>query len=154
MNDPNVCNKSDSNNSSELNKPIIPEEIVTAIKEMPNGKAPGADSILAEMLKNTVSFIIPIFQKFRILDSGVYNYSKRTFQWPQKLQRNLNVFRFKQSIHAIIVSTSQHVGGVKWILNEEQAGFGKSRSNRDGIFVFQCITQKYLSKRGGRCYSP
>ena len=162
----NHCDNCNLNNPEELNRKITSEEIINAISALPKGKAPGADGIIIEMLKHTTQFITPILLILfnKILESGVF---------PDDWARALIIPLLKKGA----VNDPNNYRGIslcsilnkvfmkilynrlsKWvennnILGEEQAGFRKARSTTDNIFAFQCLIQKYLSKKGGRCYS-
>jgi hypothetical protein len=160
------CDECDLNNPEELNIPFTYEEIVHAISALPNGKAPAADGIIIEMLKYTIQFISPILLILfnKILESGVF-----PDDWARALiipllkkgavndPNNYRGISLCSSLNKVFMKIL-YISLSKWVENNnilggEQAGFRKARSTTDNIFVFQCLIQKYLSKKGGRCYS-
>ena len=126
----------------------------------------GADGIITEMIKFSSTFIIPIFHNLfnTIFDTAVF-----PDEWAKALIMPLlkkGAASDPNNYRGISLSSALSKVYMKimynrlsnWVENnnvlaEEQAGFRKGRSTTDNIFVFQCLVQKYLSKKGGRCYS-
>ena len=155
--------------NSGLDEKITVEEVINGISELSNGKSPGEDGILNEMLKSArevfVPYLVILFNK--ILDSGQYpeRWSDAVF-FPLLHKKGSatdpNNFRGisllsvvgKLFTKKLIKRLIKHV---KWAndhnaQHEEQAGYKKGYSTIDNIFVLQSIIQKYLSRQKGRYY--
>ena len=59
--------------NQEINLPISPDEIMSAVKMLKNNKSPGIDEVLNEHIKCTVQMLLPTYTKlFNIIfDTGV-----------------------------------------------------------------------------------
>ena len=56
----NVCQDCIHNVPNMVNEPVTVEVIANAISGLPNNKVPGADGVLAKMLKFTLIYLTPL----------------------------------------------------------------------------------------------
>ena len=133
---------------------------------MSNGKAPGADGVVIEMLKCSTHVTLPYLRHLynRVLTTG--NFPK---QWCQAvlaplhkkgLKSDPNNYRGIALLSVLGKMFTKIINNrlVLWMENcelqkEEQAGFRKGYSTVDNIFVLQSLIQKYCTRKGGRFYT-
>ena len=138
-------------------------KVITSLK---NGKSCGIDGIANECLKQSRLIITPLLcQLFnKILKTGVFPDS-----WCNALiipihksgkiddpgnYRGISLLSciskvFTKVLNDRLVSWATQNGK----LFEEQGGFTKGKGTTEQIFILQSLLSKYLSKKGGRCYS-
>ena len=132
---------------------------------MKNGKSPGSDGIVIEMLKSGSNVIIPILTLLfnKILDSGLFpDKWCEAIIFPLHKDGSLTDVKNYRGISLLNVISKVFTGVlnkrlVTWAqinskFKEEQAGYRVGYSTVDQIFTFYTIVQKYLSKKGGRFY--
>ena len=139
---------------------ITEEEIHKAIQHMKNGKSPGVDNILTEMLKSCeyqiMTFLVALFNK--LFRSGCF-----PFVWSKAiivpLHRKGDV---NNSDNYLGISLLSSLGKIytcvlndrltKWAnimdkVSETQAGFRQGYSVVENIFTLYAIIEKNLCKR-------
>ncbi len=149
----------------ELNELISTDEILWCINNMSNGKAPGVDGIVIEMIKCSSHVTVPYLKHMynKVLVSG--NFPK---QWCQAVlaplhkkgpkndpsnYRGIALLSVLGKIFTKILNERLVTLTEKFELQrEEQAGFRKGYSTTDNIFTLQSLIQKYCSRKGGRFY--
>jgi Reverse transcriptase (RNA-dependent DNA polymerase) len=133
------------------------EEVVDAIKGLKNGKAPGADKITSEMLKNMgekaaklllqlyntawrqeiipsdweVALILPIFKKGDSKQCNNYR-GISLLCTPMKVFEKILDAKLRRKI--------------EYTLHEAQSGFRKGRSVQDHVFTIKQITEKAIAQ--------
>ena len=152
-------------NLDVLNEKITETDIDEAINCMSNNKAPGLDGIPIEQIKANKSFYIPMFEKLfnQILDTGIFPeewskaiicpiHKKGSTNEP-KNYRGISLLCTMSKIFTKILNVRLNSWAEEEnIRHEEQAGFRKGYSTADQVFNLQCLIQKYISKKKGRCY--
>jgi len=152
-------------NVEELDKPITKQEVVGSIKRLKSGKSGGLDGIVPEMLKEASNqigdFLTDLFNEIFI--SGVYPDS-----WTEAIvvpvhkkgdanmtdnYRGISLLNLLGKCYTTILNKRLY----SWLecndkIIESQAGFRKGYSTTDHVFTLYAITQKYLSKKGGKLY--
>ena len=132
---------------------------------MSNNKAPGLDGISIEQIKANKSFYIPMFEKLfnQILDTGIFPeewskaiicpiHKKESTHEP-KNYRGISLLCTMSKIFTKILNARLNSWAEEEnIRHKEQAGFRKGYSTADQVFNWQCLIQKYISKKKGRCY--
>ena len=159
------CTECDMDSTEILNDLFTLEEVMSCIDAMPNGKAPSPDVIAIELFKCDVSFFAPLLLELynTTLKSGDYPTA-----WcdaiicpihkggPRTDENNYRGISLLSVVWKIFTKVCNNRlvswATVKNKYNEAQAGYRKGFSTRDHLFTLQTITQKYLSKTGGRCY--
>jgi len=139
---------------------ITMDEIVNAIQNLKNGKAPGTDNILGEMLKCSSNYITPYLCK-------LFNHIFTSGKFPKSWSRSVMVPLHKGgplddpdnfrgiSLTSILSKVFLHIINSRlqtWVddnnlIGEEQAGFRRGYSTIDNIFVLSGLIQKYLNRR-------
>jgi hypothetical protein len=80
----NILNKLDFSNTV-LDSEISEKEMLAAVKELKNNKAAGVDCIKNEMIKHSISFILPCLKMlFNNYDSNKWYLSIRLENWLYK----------------------------------------------------------------------
>ena len=148
-----------------LNEMLTEGEILCSINAMANGKAPGTDGIVIEMIKVDCDFFVPLLTRLfnAILDTGIYPsawaeamicpiYKKGSKDDPSNYRgiSLLNVISkiFPKALNSRLSSWAEECK----VHHEEQAGFRHGYSTVDQIFVLQSMVQKYLCRKRGRLY--
>ena len=153
------------NDADILNKPFTMAELTASINDLKLGKSGGPDGILPEMLKYTLHEIASILLPFynRILVTGLF---------PEPWSKSILCPIFKAGSHTDpnnfrgislndvfnkILTGMWHNRSYQWAvennkIDESQAGFRKSYSTIDNLFVLMSLVQKYISKKGRRFY--
>jgi hypothetical protein len=159
------CDECESNFSEFLNDPITESEILNAINKSSNGKAPGVDGIINELLKHSKLILIPVLLE---LFNSVMNCGGFPKEWSEAMiipihkkgpaddpdnYRGISLLPSIAKLFTKIINERC----VKWKefndkYKEEQCGFRKERGVIDQIFTLQAIAQKHLSKKKGRYY--
>ena len=128
-------------------------EVKQAIKRLKNGKAPGTDSITAELLKANIEFSAT---KIHQLLGKVWTFEKIPQPWKQgliiKLPKKGNLKECKNSRGITLLSVVGKVlgriiiervrNGVDRRLRKEQAGYRKGRGTTDQIFILRNIIEQ------------
>lgn len=151
--------------TDELDNEISPDEVRLAIRKLKTGKSPGHDDILAEMLKGGhdvfVSFLTDLFN--HVFSSGSF-----PEMWTKSIivpihkkgdmhcvdnYRGVSLLSIVSKCYTFILNRRLY----NWVedgekITETQAGFRKGYSTADHIFTLYAMTQKYLSKKGGKLY--
>lgn len=148
-----------------LDKEISCQEIVNAIQEMHNGKAPGLSGIPIEFFKNAPYHCIDLLKSLfnSILSTGIYPtewtygviiplYKKGKLDDPGNY-RPITLLEVTGKIFCKIINNRLH----SWAEREEffvdeQAGFRHGFQTQDNIFILNAIIGKYLSLYKGRLY--
>uniref|UniRef100_A0A672KW72 Reverse transcriptase domain-containing protein n=1 Tax=Sinocyclocheilus grahami TaxID=75366 RepID=A0A672KW72_SINGR len=148
-----------------LDSSITYNEIFKAIMSMSNGKAPGPDSIIIEMLKAASHMLCPIMLSLynKTLDTGCFpefwceavicplykNGDKNDVENDRGISL-LNVFGkiFTKVLNRRLVSYVE----VNNMFYEEQAGYRSDYSTIENIFILQSVVLKYITKQKGRMY--
>ena len=149
----------------ELNRDIQADEVKAAIDHLRNGKSPGPDNVIGELLKRAQSVGIPFLVKF-------FNYLFSQGQFPKQWTKALLVPIHKKgdvnnpdnyrgiSLLSILSKCYTYIltKRLEWWAEtqgkiiEEQGGFRKGRSTIDSIFVMIFMIEKSLSKSKGKLY--
>ena len=148
-----------------LNSSLTEEEVSSSINEMSNGKAPGTDGIVVEMIKADRILFVPLLTKLfnKIFDTGIY-----PTEWAEAMicpiykkgsrdnPTNYRGISLLNVISKIFTKTLNNRLG-NWanendVHHEEQAGFRHGYSTVDQMFVLQSLVQKYLCRKKGRLY--
>ena len=154
----------DANNDA-LNKDISEDEIFLAISQLNAGKSPGPDGICIDILKYISPMIIPYLHQLfnEILTTGIVPESwgesiivpihKKCSRTEPNNYRGISLINATCKIFTYILNNRLY----SWceenkLLDESQAGFRQNYSTVDNIFTLMSVTQKYISKRGGRFY--
>ena len=138
-----------------------------AINQLRSGKSPGLDGITNEILKKAGALFVPLLIKLfnTILKTGLFPFSWCNALIVPVYKKHGNIigpgnyrgiaFLFcVGKVFTKIINTRLS----NWAIDEEklyevQAGFTKGKSTVDQVFVLQSLVSKYISKKGGRCYS-
>ena len=167
--------KAETENDMNLNVPLVCDEVLDeeisedeikfAVSKLKNGKASGHDEILGEMLKSG-------HKQFEHYLLELFNEIFSTCQFPSAWTRSIIVPIHKKgdtecvqnyrgvSLLSIVSKCYTSILNrrlYEWAedngkLLENQAGFRRNYSTTDHIFTLYAITQKYLSKKGGKLY--
>jgi len=145
---------------SAMDSEISLDEILSSIKSLKVGKAPGDDKVLGEMLKCSANVILPYLGK-------LFNAILQKTQFPSIWTRSIIVPLHKGGSYDtpdnyrgisltstlskvflhIITQRLQAWADDNDLIGEEQAGFRKGYSTIDNIFILQGFIQKYLSRQ-------
>ncbi len=147
-------------NDSSINEPFSTQEVLKGIKSLKNNKAPGADCITNEMLKNVppnaLSAITTVFNL--ILDTGIVPTT-----WASGLikpiyknkgdAKNVDNYRaitlvscFGKLFTSLLNNRITALLEENNALSEAQAGFRSGHSTIDHIFALKAIVELYLSQ--------
>jgi len=148
-----------------LNGEITEDEIISAVKNMKNSKAPGYDLIVNEYVKSTVHLLMPLYKKLfnKILDSGsipegwtigiilpIYK-NKGDPLNPDNYRGITLVPSVGKLFTSIINDRLSKFSDLVEIVPKSQAGFRKGFSTLDNIFVLYVLIELYFSS-GKRLY--
>lgn len=141
-----------------IDQDITEDEILSAVKKLCNGKAPGGDEIVNEYIKSTVNQFLPIYTKLfnLVFDSGIVpnswlNTNKPLFK-SKGDPNNLDNYRaicltsnlgkvFTSILNSRLNALSDEIG----IITDAQGGFRKGYSVQDSMFVMHALISLYLS---------
>ena len=152
-------------NVDSLDRPISEEEVLLVIKNLKLGKSSGLDGILAEMFKsadNTVAgFLTDCFNE--LFKNGEYPdlwtqaiivpiHKKADTDVPDSY-RGVSMLSILGKCYTAILNKRLY----DWLeendkTDETQAGFRRGYSTTDHVFTLCAMTQKHLSRRGGKLY--
>ena len=147
----------ESANDYSLNDPITKEEVLKAVSCLGNGKAPGCDNILNEVVKFSISHFTSFYVKLfnNILDTGSF---------PSAWSSGLIVPIYKGSgdkgdacnyrgitlssclgkvFTRVLSSRIDNFVSINETLLINQAGFRKHQSTSDHVFVLKCLIDVY-----------
>ena len=159
--------KLNADKGHELDEPITEKEIRTLSKKLKNKKAPFTDKVRNEMIKTSISFLLPAYQKLfnLVLQSGIYPdawcegsitpiFKSGDLSDPNNY-RGICVSsclgKFFTSIlnHRLLLYVEKNQ-----ILHNCQIGFLPRNRTSDHIFTLRTIVDKYvLNRSGGRVYA-
>lgn len=148
-----------------LNTCITVEEVIFSIDKLSLGKSCGNDGICSEFYKYTKDDISPILCTLfnKIFATGQFPYTwgesvicpvyKSGITSDPNNYRGISITTTMYKIFSCILNKRLY----NWaehnnIIDEAQAGFRRGYSAIDNVFCLQAMTQKYLSKAGGRFY--
>ena len=143
--------------SMEEEPGILRDEVISAVRKLTDGKAPGYDNVTAEELKATgetgiiilhhlcnliwrkeefpedwgKAIITPIYKKKDKLDCGNY--------------RGISLLSHAGKVMTIILQRRM-IKKTEETISESQAGFRPGRSTVDQLFSLRQITEKYIEK--------
>ena len=158
------CNGDDA--GTHLNRNVTISEVDEVISKLKIGKASGMDGISNECLKQSKNILSPLLSQLfnKILETGEFPNA-----WCNALiipihksgsvndpgnYRGISLLSciskvFTKVLNNRLVSWATENGK----MFEEQGGFTKGRGTIEQIFILQSLISKYLSKKGGRCYT-
>jgi hypothetical protein len=161
-----ICSNEDASIGGEmLNRDISMAEISDVINHLPNGKSPGVDGILYEMIKTGSDTLMRYMHM-------LFNSILRTGQFPdmwceaiitplhkkgsrneESNYRGISLLSCMGKIFTKVLNNRL----MDWAelhnkLDEGQGAYRRHRSTCDNIFNLYAMTQKYLCKKGGRFY--
>ena len=160
-----LCNQCNDNLPGILNEVFSEKEIHDCIQVQANKKAAGIDGLINEMFKYSNETITPILTGLfnKILQEGcfpqlwreaiIFPILKGGSQHEPSNYRGISLLCSLSKIFTKLINNRL----VMWadennVRHEEQAGYRKNYSTVDQIFTLQCLVQKYLCKKKGRCY--
>jgi hypothetical protein len=137
---------------------ISESEVYEAIRALKNGKAAGPDGILSEFFKHAATTLVPYLVKCfnRLFSTGSYptNWTESIIQPIHKKgdlnnpdnYRGISLLNISSKLYSYILNRRLS----KWledqnVIDESQAGFRKSYSTVDHVFVITALIQKQLS---------
>ena len=143
-----------------LNNPITDQEILKVVSSLKSGKSPGEDNILNEVIKLSVNNFLPFYNKLfnYVLDSGIF---------PDSWASGLIVPLFKNNgdvndpscyrgitllscvgklFNSVLHKRLEKFSSENNIMSKCQAGFQKSQSTTDHIFVLKCLVDLYVKQ--------
>ena len=138
---------------NEINQPITAEEISTAIKSLKNNKSPGIDNVVNEHIKFTLNIMMHIYVKIFniILDSGIIpeNWTlgvikpifknKGSPMQPENYRPITLLSCFGKVFTAILNKRLNNLSDRYDLINWVQAGFRKSFSTTDNLFILKSL---------------
>ncbi len=149
-----------SSNNAILNRAISTEEISKAISLLKNNKSCGVDGILNEYIKSTEAILLPLYTKLfnAVLNTGIIPKSWSVGKIipiyknkgdPEKVDsyRGITILScFGKLFTSVLnIRIEEYINEAK-ILGLEQAGFRKSHSTVDHIFMLKCLVHLHLQK--------
>ena len=141
--------------NQEINLPISPDEIMSAVKMLKNNKSPGIDEVLNEHIRCTVQMLLPTYTKlFNIIfDTGVVpeNWAvgnilpiyknKGSADLPENY-RPITLLSCLGKLFTSIINNRLKAYAEKYdILCHNQAGFRKGHSTVDNLFILQSLLE-------------
>lgn len=150
-----------SHSKKILSSEISRDEILTAIKNLKNAKAPGLDQIINEHIKASKNAFLPIYYKLFniILDSGVFPeqwsvgcikpvYKNKGDSLDPRNYRPITVLSCLGKLFTSILNDRlNRYLELNEILTECQAGFRKSYSTIDHIFSLYALNELMKSQK-------
>jgi exonuclease III len=138
---------------SSLNCIITADEIVKLAKKLKNNKAAGIDQIKNEYIKFSMDKMLPIYVYLfnKVLDSGtipddwsmgliVPVYKKQGSEQDPNNYRGITLLSCVGKLFTMLINERLHTFlECNNLLSENQAGFRKSYSTLDHIFLLKCI---------------
>ena len=142
-----------------LNGNISEDEIIHAVNEMKNGKAPGYDQIVNEYIKTTIDIFLPLYLKLfnKILDTGIIPevwtlgiilpiYKNKGDPLNPDSYRGITLVSCVGKIFTAILNTRlTKFADIFDAIPDAQAGFRKGYSTLDNIFCLHVLIQLYFS---------
>ena len=151
--------------SEALDIPISDQEIIISTKSIHTNRPPGPDGVCIEMLKETLTTILPYLKVLfnDIFNSGIYPedwgesilcpiYKNGNKTSPENYRGISLISSLCKIFNGILTKRLQSLCDDNQVIDESQAGFRKNYSTIDNIFSLQSVVQKYLSREGGRFY--
>jgi hypothetical protein len=150
---------------AELDDPITCDEIVNTVCKMKNNKAGGPDGLEIEMVKNSMTTLLPCLHALynNILISGILPeewckavifplHKKGDVSQPDNY-RGISLLNVTGKIFTKLINNRL----VSWAedndkLREQQCGYRRKYSTIDNCFSLHAVAQKYISKSKGRMY--
>ena len=152
-------NVPDTYDADILDADITANEVAEAIKHTKGGRAPGADGILADMIRSASGLLLPYLLK---LFNSIFQKSYFPKQWTESIivpihkkgtaddpnnYRGISLISNLSKIFMhVLKNRLQQWVEVNDVIGEEQAGFRKGYSTTDHIFVLHSLIQRYLSR--------
>ena len=142
-----------------LNSKITEDEIISAIRGLKNGKAPGYDDVLNEYIKSTFHLLMPLYVLLfnKILDTGIipeiwtagiimaiYK-NKGDPSSPDSYRGITLVSSMGKLFTSILNDRLTKYADLVNIIPEAQAGFRKGYSTVDNIFCLHVLIEIYLA---------
>ena len=142
-----------------MNGVITEQEVIDALKNLKNNKAPGTDKIINEFLKNTNSSMISIYCKLFnvIFDTGIIPESltsgiiipvyknKGSHSDPNNFRPITLISCLGKLFTSLINTRLNFFANEISLISENQAGFRKGYSTVDNIFILHTLVELYFS---------
>ena len=149
----------DNQNNLDLDEKISEEEIKSMINSLKNNKAAGPDCLINEFYRNGAEVIMPFLLKFfnLLFDKSIFplDWSLSILQPLHKKgpvsdpdnYRGISLLNVCSKIYSGILNRRLNDWlEINDVLGEEQAGYRRSRSSLEQIFVLYSIVNKQLVK--------
>jgi len=161
-----TCDECADSGNLDLDRPFTVQEVAFVVDSLDSSKSPGIDGVGNDCIKGASKFIVPILCRLfnKMLETSVFPDT-----WCNAIivpihksgsVHNPNNFRGIALLSCLskIFTKLLNERLVKWAhdnqkMFEEQGGFTKGKGTTDQIFILQSLNEKYLSKKGGRCYN-
>jgi exonuclease III len=154
--DNNIPTRLANEQDQEDDPPITLEEVIGAVRDLKQGKAPGVDNIPAELLTNAGEISYRVLWK---ICTEVWNKGKWPKTWTKSLiitmpkKGNLKKCNNYRTISLIShpskvllrIMLSRLKAQAESLLAEEQAGFRTGRSTTEQIFNLRIISEKFMA---------
>ncbi|XP_053380331.1 uncharacterized protein LOC128548841 [Mercenaria mercenaria] len=151
--DENMSETANVNNNEEINVPITEKEILDAVKTLKNNKSPGCDEIINEHIKYTVHSMIHVYKKLfnLVFDHGIIPESwtighikpiyknKGSPESPENYRPISLLSCFGKLFTCILNNRLTKYADKNNLIHETQAGFRKSYSTVDNIFILKSL---------------
>ena len=161
---PVVIDEEDPPSVDVLDSPITEEDIMRAVEHLKTNKAPGTDGIVAEMIKTSLSQILPFLVALfnRIFDTEEY-----PTEWTGAIiipihksgnkndpdnYRGVSLLSILGKVFAHILNKRLSWWQEENKIAEERSGFRTGYSTMDNVFVLYAIVQRYLTNKSGKVY--
>ena len=142
-------------NNEILNTKITQNEILSAIRKLNNGKAPGPDRILIEYIKTTSQLLLPLYEMFFncILDTGHFPeqwsvgciypiYKNKGDRTDAQNYRPITILSCLGKVFtSILNSRINDYLEESMLLSENQAGFRQQYSTTDHVFSLYALVE-------------
>lgn len=156
---------SEHGNHAYLDRVVTDTEVKNVIRNMNNGKAPGPDGIVTELIKASSAVITPHLVKLynHVLNTGVFPrdwctsiicplHKKGSVNVPDNY-RGISLMNVTGKVFTKVLSNRL----VSWAENEDklmeqQAGYRQKYSTIDSCFSLNAAIQKYITRSRGRFY--
>ncbi|MCG8046717.1 MAG: reverse transcriptase domain-containing protein [Candidatus Thiodiazotropha endolucinida] len=149
----NVNNPNGDN--EELNVPITPAEILSAVKSLKNNKSPGNDDILNEHIKCTINVMLPVYTKLfnLIFNSGIIPeswvlgdilpiYKNKGSKTLPENYRPITLLSCLGKLFTSIINNRLTSYAEKYeVISHSQSGFRKGFSTVDNLYVIQSLIE-------------